>query len=211
MHNPRIDDIRNDEVFETLEELKSAGKIRHYGVALGPAIDIRQSTEGVAAFEERDVSSVQIIFNLLEQFLGPDVFNAAKKSHGGVMCRVPHASGLLEGSYTTETTFAANDHRQFRVKTSEARREWLDVGLQKVEKLNFLTKDAGRTIGQAALQYIWSEPTMTSAIPNIYELSQLEEFAAAADAPALTADEVTQIMELYNNNFHLSTEPVGAA
>ncbi len=210
LHNPRVRDIRNDEIFATLDELKDAGKIRHYGVALGPAIDIRQSTEGVVAFQERNVASVQIIFNLLEQMLGKDVFDAARTADGGVMCRVPHASGLLEGVYTTETDFAPNDHRQFRVKTSEARKEWLDRGLLRVKALDFLLKDTGRTLSQAALQFAISEPTMACAIPNIYELSQLEEFAAAADVAPITTAELSQIADLYANDFFLDPEPVGA-
>ena len=36
LHNPRMDGIHSDELFETLEGLRSEGKIRHYGVALGP-------------------------------------------------------------------------------------------------------------------------------------------------------------------------------
>jgi aryl-alcohol dehydrogenase-like predicted oxidoreductase len=209
LHNPRVHDIRNDEIFEALEELKAAGKIRHYGVALGPAIDIRQSAEGVVAFGERDIASVQIIFNLLEQMLGPDVFDAAKSASGGVMCRVPHASGLLEGNYTTETNFAPNDHRRFRVKTNNARHEWLERGLLRVERLKFLIEDTGRTLAQAALQYTWTEPTMACSIPNIYDHGQLEEFAAAADAPPLTPGEIVRINELYATDFDLAPTAMG--
>ena len=42
------------------------------------------------------------------------------------------------------------------------------------------------TLGQAALKWVLAEPTVTSAQPNIYDLEQLEEFAAAADLPDLT-------------------------
>jgi aryl-alcohol dehydrogenase-like predicted oxidoreductase len=211
LHNPREHDIRNDEVFETLDDLRTAGKIRHYGVALGPAIDIRQSAEGVAAFEDRNVTSVQIIFNLLEQMLGKDVFAAARLADGGVMCRVPHASGLLEGVYTTETEFAPNDHRQFRVKTNEARKEWLDRGLERVKRLDFLTNETGRTLSQAALQFALSEPTMACAIPNIYDIDQLEEFAAASDVPSLTSAEIEKIGELYARDFGLMPETSGVS
>jgi aryl-alcohol dehydrogenase-like predicted oxidoreductase len=210
LHNPRVHDIRNDEIFATLDELKSAGKIRHYGVALGPAIDIRQSSEGVAAFEERDVASVQIIYNLLEQMLGNEVFEASRMAKGGVMCRVPHASGLLEGVYTTETDFAPNDHRQFRVKTNDARKEWLDRGLKRVERLDFLVNETGRTLSQVALQFAIAEPTMACAIPNIYEQSQLEEFAAAANVPSLSASELAGIKDLYEHDFYLDAETAGA-
>ena len=185
------------------KSLKAEGKIRHYGAALGPAIDIRQAEEGAVAFRTRQMTSVQIIYNLLEQMLGPDVLAAARETGGGVMCRVPHASGLLEGSYTAQTEFAPGDHRNFRVSTNEKRKAWLEDGLQKIEQLDFLLKGTGRTLGQAALQWLWSEPLLASALPNIYDEKQLEELCAAPDTPPLTADEVAKVQALYAHNFGL--------
>jgi len=204
LHNPRVEALRQDDLFAVLEELKAEGKIRHYGAALGPAIDIRQAEEGAVAFRTRKMTSVQIIYNLLEQMLGPDVFEAARETGGGVMCRVPHASGLLEGSYTAQTEFAPGDHRNFRVSTNEKRKAWLEDGLMKIEKLDFLIKGTGRTLGQAALQWLWSEPLLATALPNIYDEKQLEELCAAPDTPPLTADEVARVRDLYAANFGLS-------
>src|SRR5919109_2907406 len=51
LHNPRLEAIESDETFEALEELRAAGKIRHYGVALGPAIGWRD--EGLRAISTR--------------------------------------------------------------------------------------------------------------------------------------------------------------
>ena len=204
LHNPRVEALQQDDLFATLEELKAEGKIRHYGAALGPAIDIRQAEEGAVAFRTRKMTSVQIIYNLLEQMLGADVFAAARETGGGVMCRVPHASGLLEGSYTAQTEFAPGDHRNFRVSTNEKRKAWLEDGLVKIETLDFLVKGTGRTLGQAALQWLWSEPLLATALPNIYDEKQLEELCAAPDTLPLTADEMAQVRELYAANFGLS-------
>ncbi len=203
LHNPRIDALRSDDLFAALDELKAEGKIRHYGAALGPALDIRQAEEGAAAFRTRQMTSVQIIYNLLEQVLGEEVFAAARETGGGVMCRVPHASGLLEGSYNADTEFAPGDHRNFRVSTNEKRKAWLDDGLQKIEQLDFLTKGTGRTLGQAALQWLWSNPLLAVALPNIYDETQLEELCAAPETPALTAEEVAKVQALYASNFGL--------
>ena len=203
MHNPRLESIQSDDLFAALEALKAEGKIRHYGAALGPALDARQAEEGAVAFRTRHVASVQIIFSLLEQVLAGDVLAAARESGGGVMCRVPHASGLLEGTYTTDTEFAPGDHRSFRVSTNEKRKAWLEDGLKKIEQLDFLLQGTGRTLGQAALQWLWSEPLLATALPNIYDETQLEEFCAAPDTPALTPDELAQVQELYANNFGL--------
>ncbi len=203
LHNPRADALDRDDLFAALEDLKAQGKIRHYGVALGPAIDIRQKDEGVQAFRQRGLASVQIIYNMLEQMLGPDVFAAARDTGGGVVVRVPHASGLLEGAYTTDTEFAPGDHRNFRVATTEKRKAWLEDGLKKIEQLEFLVRNTGRTLGQAALQWLWTEPTLTSALPNIYDEKQLTEFCAAPDAPPLTGEEQAAVQELYAHQFGL--------
>ena len=203
LHNPRVEALALDDLFAALEELKAEGKIRHYGAALGPAIDIRQAEEGATAFRTRKMTSVQIIYNLLEQMLGADVFAAAHAVGGGVMCRVPHASGLLEGSYTTDTEFAPGDHRNFRVSTNEKRKVWLEDGLKKIEQLDFLTHGTNRTLGQAALQWLWAEPLMATVLPNIYDEAQLEELCAAPDTPPLTAGEMAQVQDLYARNFGL--------
>ena len=90
------------------------------------------------------------------------------------------------------------------ISTNEKRKAWLEDGLEKIEKLDFLIKGTGRTLGQAALQWLWSEPLLATALPNIYDEKQLEELCAAPDAPPLTADELAKVRELYAGNFGLS-------
>ncbi len=204
LHNPRIDTIRRDDTFETLEALRREGKVLHYGVALGPAIHERQAGEAVAAMKERGCASAFIIYNLMEQMLGPTTFAAAREAGASVLVRVPHASGVLEGNLTKDTTFDKNDHRSFRTKTAEDKRKWLDEGLRKVEKLAFLTRE--RTIAQAALRFVLAEPTITSVFPNIYGDDQLAEFAAASDTPDLTAEDLSKVDDLVKHDFYL--EPV---
>ncbi|MBI1885776.1 MAG: aldo/keto reductase [Chloroflexi bacterium] len=198
LHNPRLTAIESDDLFATLEELKREGKIRHYGVALGPAIGWRD--EGLAAMRRRSIGGLQTIYNLLEQNPGRDFFPVAREQGVGVLVRVPHSSGLLEGKYDESTTFATTDHRSHRP------REWLTEGLKKLKKLDFLTEDGRRTIGQAAIQYVLAEPGVASVLPNIYDAEQLREFAAASDTPPLTADELTRIADLYEHDFYPEAE-----
>src|SRR5262249_55794534 len=172
LHNPRLDTIRNDVVFETLHRLRDAGKVRAFGVALGPAIDRRQVAEGGAGLRERG-AHVQIIYNLLEQMLGEEIFPVARQHNVCVFTRVPHSSGLLEGAYTEQTAFSKDDHRSFRVADDEKRKAWLVDGLKKVEQISFLTNNTGRTLGQAAIKFILADPSICSVLPNIYNESQL--------------------------------------
>ena len=126
LHNPRMDAIDSDDCFAALEELRDEGKIRHYGVALGPAIGWRE--EGLRAIATRDIASVQTVYNLLEQDPGRDLMAAAAEHGVGVMARVPTSSGLLDDNLTPETTFGPGDHRRHRP------REWLVEGLQKIDR-----------------------------------------------------------------------------
>jgi aryl-alcohol dehydrogenase-like predicted oxidoreductase len=200
LHNPRMDAIRSDEVFAVLDDALAAGKIRSYGVALGPAIGWRE--EGLEAFRTRDLAAAQIIHNLLEQDPGRDLIEGARDSSTGLMIRVPHSSGMLEGHYTADTVFAANDHRRHRPK------EWLTEGLRKVETLGFLAE--GRTLGQAAIQWLLAEPVVTTVLPNIYNSEQLHEFAAAPDTPKLTASELARVAELYATDFAAAAAATGS-
>ncbi len=195
LHNPKADAIANDDLWRTLEDLKREGKLRTYGVALGPRIGWLD--EGLRALHERRVPVVQIIHNLLEQEPGADLIAAARETEASVLVRVPHSSGLLEGHFTAETTFPEGDHRRHRSH------EWLVDGVQKVEQVRFLEQDGRRTLGQAALQWLLAEPLVASVLPNIYDAQQLAEFAAAPDVPALTPEELRRCDELYRANFGL--------
>jgi aryl-alcohol dehydrogenase-like predicted oxidoreductase len=203
MHNPRLDALQCDDLFATLEALKAEGKIRAYGAALGPALKAdRQVEEGIYCARERK-AAVQIIYNLLEQVLGEAICPVAAEAGVPVLVRVPHCSGLLEDTYSEETTFSKNDHRSHRMPTDEARKKWLLDGLKKVEKLRFAAQDAGRTMGQMAIQWLLSQPALTSVLPNIYDARQLEEFAAVSEVAPLTEMELGRIADLYRHDFYL--------
>lgn len=201
MHNARMAQIEDDALWSLLEEFKREGKVRMYGVALGPAIGWLY--EGVDAIVKRNCPSLQIIWNILEQFPGNEQIRAAydAQTDTGFMIRVPHSSGMLEGHYTEETVFAENDHRRHRP------RSWLLSGIKKVEQLRFLELP-NRTLGQAAVQWLLAEPRTMTVLPNIYDAAQLREFAAAPDTPALTDDELLRINDLYATNFGTEEPPM---
>ena len=204
LHNPRLEALQRDDLFATLESLKREGKIRAYGPALGPAIAERQIAEGAYAIEERHVDVVYIIYNLLEQMLGQPLFPLGQARQASFLVRVPHASGLLDGTVTEETVFSEEDHRFHRVSTADRKKAWQMDGLKKVKQLHFLTEGSGRTLAQAAIQFILAHPAVASVLPNIYTEPLLREFVAATRAPALTAEELARIDALYADNFGLT-------
>jgi aryl-alcohol dehydrogenase-like predicted oxidoreductase len=201
LHNAKMEHVDNEAMWSTLEELKAAGKIRMHGIALGPAIGFLY--EGLDAVKKHNVASLQIIWNMLEQFPGDAQIKAAYEADAdtGYMIRVPHASGMLEGHYTEDTVFPENDHRRHRP------RSWLINGIKKVEQLRFLERP-DRTLGQAAIQWLLHEPRVMTVLPNIYDSEQLREFATAPLTPSLAREELAQIDALYASNFGLAEEPM---
>jgi len=199
LHNIRMEQVYDDAVWTTLERLKSIGKIRYYGIALGPAVGWLY--EGVNCIREREITGLQHIYNMLEQHPGHAMQEAATEAKKDTMflIRVTHSSGLLEGKYTPETVFPPNDHRNHRP------RSWLLNGVKKIDRLRFL-ESSERTLGQAALQWLLADERVASTLPNIYEEAQLLEFAKAPECPPLTSDEMAKIAELYADNFGVERE-----
>src|SRR5213082_1073800 len=200
LHNIRMEQVTDDALWKALAQLKGAGKIRYYGIALGPAIGWLY--EGINAIREREITSLQHIYNMLEQHPGRAIHDAATETGKDAMflIRVPHSSGMLEGKYTAETIFPPTDHRSHRP------RSWLLNGVKKVEQLRFL-ENADRTLGQAALQWLLADNRVASTLPNIYNEEQLVEFAKAPDCPPLTADDIAKIEKLYAKNFGIEEAP----
>jgi len=201
LHNIKMEHVRNPEIWQTLRDLKTEGKIRVWGAAFGPAIGWLY--EAVELCErERDIGTIQMIWNVLEQEPGSAMIAAARQHAPDCVfnIRVTHASGMLEGKYTEDTVFAANDHRRHRP------RSWLINGLKKIRTLDFLA--TRMTLGQAALKWLLAEERVISALPNIYDDEQLAEFAASSDLEDLSEADMNRVAELAENNFGVGEEPM---
>ncbi|MDP6604789.1 MAG: aldo/keto reductase [Dehalococcoidia bacterium] len=197
LHNVRMEHLLLDDVWTFLDKARRDGKIRSVGVALGPAIGWLE--EGLYSLTERDIEVVYMIYNALELDPGRELIAAAARSGRSLMARVPHSSGILEGGYDEHTTFPPNDHRNHRL------RGWLLNGVKKIEQLSFLTEGGadgpGRTLGQAALRYILDQQEVVSALPNIYNLDQLDEFVGASDVADITPEEYRRVEQLFESNY----------
>lgn len=197
MHNARLSAIQRDDTVAALEDLQAAGKVRHWGVAVGP--DIGWIEEGEYTLRERGVPA-QIIYSVLEQDPADRFIKAATESGAGVFCRVPHASGMLDGTYTKDTSldsmpFDANDHRSYR------RMRWMSQSIEKLKQIDFLLSGKQATVGQIAIKFCLTPPVMASCVPTITNEAQLEEYAAAPDIDDLPVEELEQLSALYAANF----------
>lgn len=185
------------EVFEVLEDLSQDGKLRHYGVS------VEKVEEGLKAIEYRGVQSVQIIFNMFRQRPSELFFREAERRRVGILARLPLSSGMLSGKLTSDSRFAANDHRAFnRQGESFDRGETFsglnyDIGLQAVEELRPYVP-AGTTMAELALRWILMFPAVTCAIPGAKRPEQVDENVRAAELPPLPGETMSAIEDIYN-------------
>jgi aryl-alcohol dehydrogenase-like predicted oxidoreductase len=195
LHNPRIEPIVDDVLWETLVALRDEGKVRELGVALGPAIGWVE--EGNRSIDERPIASLQTVFNVLEQEPGL-TFAARPRVQSGevsLISRVPHASDTLSGKITPDTEFPKGDHRAHRNRDN-----MLD-NFEKAATLAFLhAPETGRTIGQAAIAGILANPAFACVLPTVLSVDEVREYAAASDH-ALTDSEARDLDELWTRNF----------
>ncbi len=195
LHNPKMDVVQDDQLFQLLESLREEGRIGHYGVALGPAIGWKE--EGTLAMENRRITSVQTVYNILEQEPGRDFFEVAGRADVGIMVRVPDASGVLTGKVNAETVVGKDDHRSFR------KREWIAEALQKIDNMRPFAESKGWNITELAIKFILSERTISTVLPTVTSTEELEMFAAISDGRYLDAKEYAMLKEMYDNNFYV--------
>ncbi len=181
LHSPRATEDYRDEAFEALETFKAQGKIRSYGVSVGPA------AHGPWVIKNTRADTIQVVYNLLEREPEQELLSLAQAHGVGIIARVPLASGFLTGKFTADVTFATNDHRA-TTYSSEKIREM--VG--QVSRLGFLTEGGRKTLAQAALQYCLAHPAVSTVIPGAKTPEQARANAAASDGVLLTAEEVTR-------------------
>jgi len=197
LHCPPNEVYYMPEVFDVLDDLVTAGKLRYYGVS------VEKVEEALKAIEYPNVQSVQIIFNIFRQRPADLFFSEAQRRRVGILARVPLASGLLSGKFSRGSTFESDDHRAFN-RHGEAfdRGETFsgldyETGLQAVEALRPLMP-ANWTIAQMALRWILMFSAVTCAIPGAKRPAQVEENLKAANLPSLSEATIAGIREIYD-------------
>jgi aryl-alcohol dehydrogenase-like predicted oxidoreductase len=197
LHCPHPDVYDRPEVFGILDDLVSAGKLRHYGVS------VETVDEALRAIRHPHVATVQIIFNMLRLKPADAFFPEAHARNVGILARVPLASGLLTGKLTRDSAFAADDHRAFnRDGAAFDKGETFsgvpyEVGLEAVERLRPLVP-AGATLAQLALRWILEFDAVSCVIPGAKTPAQARDNAAAADLSALSPAAMDAVRAVYD-------------
>ena len=197
LHCPPTALYDRPEIFGILDDLAKAGKIRYYGVS------VEKIEEALKAVDLPNVQTVQIIFNCFRQRPADHFFARAEEKQVGILARVPLASGLLTGKLRRDSTFAADDHRNFNrhgqaVDMGETFSGVdYNVGLEAVEEIRALLP-AGVSMSQFALRWILMFDAVTCAIPGGKRAEQVADNCRASDLPPLTGEIMAKVRSIYD-------------
>ncbi len=199
LHCPPSSVYSSTAAFDTLDELVSLGKIRHWGVS------VEKIDEAMQAITYDHCQSVQIIFNIFRQRPAESFLGEALKRKVGVLARLPLSSGMLSGKMRPDSTFEPDDHRNFnREGAGFDKGETFsgvpyDLGLAAVEKIRPLVPQ-GMTMAAFALRWILMFEGVTAAIPGGKRPDQVEQNCSASTLPALDTPTMEAIKSIYNQD-----------
>jgi aryl-alcohol dehydrogenase-like predicted oxidoreductase len=166
---------------ETVQALQREGTIRFFGIS----INDHQPANGLRAVREGVVDTVQVIYNVFDQSPEDELLPATVEHDVGVLARVPFDEGGLTGRITPESTFPDDDFRNSYFR-----------GERKAEvqaRVRAIASDLGEPedrIAELALRYILSNPAVSTVIPGMRSLRNVERNVAVADGAGLPAHQV---------------------
>ena len=179
---------------EAVEDLKAEGKIRAFGVS----INDHQPSNALKLIESGVVDTVQVIYNVFDQSPEDDLLDACAEHGIGVLARVPFDEGALTGTIGPDTEFPEGDfrNRYFR----DDRRQQVD------ERVRAILDDLGISraeLPEVALRYILSHPAVSSVIPGMRSVRNVERNAAVGDGRGLPDEQVAALKRhRWDRNFY---------
>lgn len=184
LHSPPEDFVFTDELWEAMDEIVAAGKVRHYGVSVGPW------EQGFAVIIGNKAETVQVVFNILRREPAEGgLLDKAQEAGVGIIARVPLGYGFLTGKFQKGHTFPPDDHR------SAMGRGQIDRQIERVERLRPIAEGRRQTMAQLALSWLLTHEPVGVVIPGAKTPEQVRDNAAASEAPILTDEEMQAVAE----------------
>lgn len=190
-HNCPLAVAESDDFHESMQSLVTAGKIRSYGVTVGP-LDFG-AREAIAGSKHPGLGSVMMSYNLLSQGPGRVVFPFARAQGVGVIARAALANGVLTGAIEEETQIASTDAR------SSWDREDLVRRIRQGKQFSFLAEETGLTRAETALRFVLDNRDVSSVLVGMQNAKQVADNVAIAVGEPLSVDLHESIVELYDS------------
>ena len=177
-----------------IQKLQEQGKIKFFGVS----INDYQPKNAIKLIETGALDTVQVIYNIFEQNPEEKLFPVCKDRNIGVIVRVALDEGGLTGKITPDVTFAEDD---FRSKYFRGDRKQ-----QVYERVTRIAGDLGITLEdmpETALRYALSHPAVSTVIPGMRTVRNVERNCQIGDGRALPRETLETLRaHRWDRNFY---------
>jgi len=170
--------LNDDRLPRAIEHMKKSGKVR----AVGPSVNRWEPYNGLRAVLEGHAEAVQVIYNIFDQNPEDALFPICRMKDAAVIARVPFDEGTLTGTLTVDSQWPAGDWRNTYFVP-----ENLKASVAHAEALRPLIP-AGHTLPEVALRFILSHPDVSTTIPGMRKLKNVEANCAASTVGPLPVD-----------------------
>jgi aryl-alcohol dehydrogenase-like predicted oxidoreductase len=166
-----------EEVLSTLNDLVRDGKIRHYGFSDTPAWYVARAQTLAEKEGKERLIALQLEYSLVERSIEREHIPVAQELGLAVCPWSPLASGFLSGKYKREGNSGRGEGRFEQIKDHPVlgrlfkdERNW-----RVVDMVVDVAKQIGKTPAQVALNWVATQPGITSTIIGATKLAQLED------------------------------------
>jgi len=163
---------------EKLDDLKARGLVD----ACGISINRWEPWNGIRAVRSGKIDAVQVIYNIFDQNPEDELFPACLEQDVAVIARVPFDEGTLTGNLTLETTFPEDDWRHTYFSPDNLRQS-----VERAEALRPLIPN-GSSMAETALRFILNDPAVSTIIPGMRKIANVDANISASDAGPLSAE-----------------------
>jgi len=170
-----------EEVVSTLDDLVRAGKIRHYGFSDVPAWYVaRAYTLAEKESKERPIA-LQLEYSLAERNIEREHVPASQELGLGICPWSPLAGGFLSGKYQRQVGGGKGEGRLETLKKSPnpVMKKFTDRNWRILDALLEVAKQIGKTPAQVALNWVATQPGITSVILGATKIAQLDDNVAS--------------------------------
>jgi aryl-alcohol dehydrogenase-like predicted oxidoreductase len=186
--------VNQGDWLEGIQLLKKQGKVRFFGVS----INDNQPANAIKLIETGVLDTVQVIHNIFEQAPEDQLFPACERHQVGVIVRVPFDEGSLTGKITPDTKFEPDDFRNNYFRGDRKK--------QVFERVQNIVSELGVHLDQmpeTALRYVLSQPAVSTVIPGMRSVRNVERNCQTGDGRGLPKEQVAKLKaHRWEHNFY---------
>jgi aryl-alcohol dehydrogenase-like predicted oxidoreductase len=186
--------IASDEWRRAFEDLRKSGKVR----AIGVSINDHQPDSALELIRTGLIDTVQVIYNIFDQSPERSLFPLCQEKGIGVLARVPLDEGALTGAIREDTRYDSRDFRAFYFRDDRKKQV-----VERVSALAETTKSVPGSLPEIALRFCLSHPAVSSVIPGMRKVRNVESSCSVSDAGPLDVATIEKLRHhAWEKNFY---------